>query len=183
MCSSNSIQIKQDGISKGIENKDDWIICQVTNITLPFPSSIAFDTFCDLPRQPEWSPWLSAVEYIDSNNNLQSEGVGRRTKWYLRGPGIRLSWNALSTCLERPCKIGWKSTSGVRNEGYVTFMGENDHECKMSLEMRFVSPRIVQRLFSSRTGKIKRFVENKMLSGTLTRFSNVVQRDIQNDTK
>jgi len=40
---------------------------------LPFPAEIAHDAFSDLPRQPEWSPWLHSVECIA--NDKQSSPV------------------------------------------------------------------------------------------------------------
>ena len=45
-----------------------------SEIFLPFSAELAYDSFSDLTRQPEWSPWLHSVEYlpepvVGSNND------------------------------------------------------------------------------------------------------------------
>ena len=154
----------------GSENVE-WIVGQA-DIFLPFSSEIAFDTFSDFPRQPEWSPLLSKVEYLEETSSID-ECVGKETKWYVKVAGIRSSWKAVSTCLDRPKEIRWKSISGVRNEGSVSFIKKGENTCVMTLEMKMVAPKVVRFLFSST------FIENKLLPGILVRFRAVVQDDLK----
>ena len=103
----NDVSLKAEKSCWKENNGRKWITGRVS-LPLPFSAEIAFDTFSDLTRQPEWSPWLSAVEYLKKKEVHDLP----ETKWYLRGPGLRFSWKAVSTINDRPNKIGWESTSG-----------------------------------------------------------------------
>lgn len=89
-----------------------WISASVS-LDMPFPAEIAFDTFSDLTRQPQWSPWLRSVIYLDEvkevvqmNKNeyrIDSPSMPlRETKWTLGIKGFDFSWRAVSTLIDRP---------------------------------------------------------------------------------
>ena len=155
-------------------NEKNWV-CGSVSLEMPFSSEVAFDTFSNLPRQPEWSPWLSSVEYLSEVGKTADGMALYETQWYLRGKGVKLSWKAVSTILDRPNRIRWKSTSGVRNEGTVDFesVGSN---CIMTLQMRFVAPRFLYSIFGS--AGVRNFFEKRLLGGTLSRFREVVLNDL-----
>jgi len=150
-------------------------------ITLPFPAAVAFDAFADLPRQPSWSPWLREVRYLDDDSN-DDGGAGsqtgipfRQTRWTMGYRGFRFSWDAVSTRLERPAVIEWKSTSGLRNFGSVRFTEGGTAtaaETEMVLSLTFVAPRVIAALFR-RSSRIQELMET-MLTGTLVGFRDVV---------
>lgn len=178
-----------------------WISASVS-LDMPFPAEIAFDTFSDLTRQPQWSPWLRSVIYLDEvkevvqmNKNeyrIDSPSMPlRETKWTLGIKGFDFSWRAVSTLIDRPHRIGWKSTSGVNNEGMVKFDRKsvttfddntNDGEtgCIMTLKLKFVAPRVVASLFR-RASFVETFFEGRLLAGTLERFRVVVLNDLRDD--
>lgn len=148
------------------------IISASVSKTLPFSSSVAFDAFSNLTRQPSWSPWLHSVVYLED---------GVTTKWTLKIKGVSYSWEAISTRVERPNIIQWESISGIRNQGVVQFKdldktdseeGEASSSCEMVITMRFIMPRLLRKLGS--VGFIKRFFEQKMLGGMLLGFQDVV---------
>jgi uncharacterized membrane protein len=139
------------------------------DIELPFSSQIAYDAFVDLPRQPQWSPWLHSVEYVD--DTLQQE-----TRWKMRYMGVRVTWIAISTRNERPIRIEWESIKGLRNKGRVDFV-ENGNVTYMKLTMTFTAPRFAVGLFR-RTGAIQKVVEKKMLQTTLENFRDVVLMEL-----
>lgn len=157
-----------------------------SSIDLPFPAEVAFDAFADLPRQPTWSPWLRSVEYVDdleSASICEISGVPlREAKWTMGYRGLRFSWNAVSTVLERPGRIDWESTSGLKNFGTVTFVdceqgGDGldsvTAKTKMTLSMKFRAPRVVASLLR-RSDSIAALMEEKMLKKTLHLFREVV---------
>lgn len=162
------------------------------DIELPFSAETAFDAFANLPRQASWSPWLRSVEYIDSTDNVSnamgrrtiSNDIGRRTRWHLRYMGIRLSWVAISTRVERPTALEWESTKGLKNYGKVLFTpndgsGDGDKRTTMKLTMTFVLPTLVAGAFKNRT-TIQRLVGKRMLQTTLRNFRDVVlEEDVQ----
>jgi uncharacterized membrane protein len=147
-----------------------------TELELPFPASVAFDAFADLPRQPSWSPWLHSVSYIDPPSV-----ENRETKWKLRYLGVRLSWNAINTQFVRPNVIEWKSTKGMKNFGRVDFSttpGREDFTL-MKMTLTFVVPGPVGRIFK-KSDRIKGIVKKRMLEPTLTNFCAIVmENDMQ----
>jgi len=94
-------------------------------IELPFPAEIAYDTFSDLPRQPEWSPWLHSVEYIiakDKQSSPVSSSSTPATKWTLKVLGVSYSWISVATKQDKVNYIiEWESVSGLKNFGRVQF--------------------------------------------------------------
>ena len=179
LASNLEVDDEDEEVEEGLTKKD---ICVSASIDLPFDAEVAFDAFVDLPRQPSWSSWLRSVTYIDDEEQNKSElkysscGIPfRSTKWTIGFRGLKFSWNAQSTTIERPTTIEWMSTSGLKNQGQVLFE-ENNGTTKMTLSMKFVAPRIVSSLFR-RSSRITKFVEEKMLATTLQQFSEVVQEE------
>ena len=150
---------------------------------LPFSTSVAFDAFSDLSRQPSWTPWLSSVTYLDkedfkySNKLPRNENKpGRESEWTIRVKGVKFSWKAISTKIERPHIIGWESTSGLRNRGTVQFVEVSDQKCNMVIEMSFVLPRVLVKIFK-KSSLIQKFFTEKMLGEMLERFTYVVMTE------
>lgn len=177
-------------------SKKKWISVSVSQ-DMPFSPEIAFDTFSDLSRQPQWSPWLKSVIYLDevkiAGEVMEESSIPlRETEWTLGVKGFDFSWRAVGTLLDRPHRIGWKSISGIKNEGTVKFdplstesFDEHDTDnveigCTMTLEMKFVAPRVVAALFR-RASFVESFFEGRLLAGTLVRFREVVLNDLQDD--
>jgi uncharacterized membrane protein len=90
--------------------------------------------------------------------------------------GFSFSWNAISTRLERPHVIEWKSTSGMQNFGRVQFQPLESGGTDMTMTMTFVAPRFVAALFR-RSTKMAAFVQNKMLVATLMNFRDTVMKE------
>lgn len=137
-------------------------------IELPFSAELAYDCFSDLPRQPEWSPWLKSVEYL-------SDQMGH-SKWTMKILGAKFSWIAISGRNERPKRIEWESISGLRNFGQVDFV-QNEVHTEMHLKMTFKVPRMVALLFRGDDTRLKRSVEKRVLYPLLQNFKEVVVED------
>lgn len=146
-----------------------------SEIDLPFSADVAFDAFSDLPRQPSWSPWLSSVKYIESTDSDRDTPV---SKWNMKYLGVGISWECVSTRLERPRVIGWQSIRGLKNFGQVVFESAGPDRTHMKLTLTFVTPRFVVRLMGGEHGRVAQVVEKKILKNTLERFKKVV---LEND--
>jgi len=167
-----------------------------SRLELPFPVELAYDTFSNLTRQPEWSPWLHSVDYVsddeNENENNDTESTLDSTKWTLKVMGVSYSWISIATVQDRPYVIEWESISGLKNYGRVVFERKNNHYklndeytttwssslsscccCIMTMTMTFVPPRLVTAIFRNPNG-IKRFMEHKLIGSSLETFRDVV---------
>eukprot|EP00591_Stephanopyxis_turris_P008645 CAMPEP_0195522098 /NCGR_PEP_ID=MMETSP0794_2-20130614/20041_1 /TAXON_ID=515487 /ORGANISM="Stephanopyxis turris, Strain CCMP 815" /LENGTH=176 /DNA_ID=CAMNT_0040651785 /DNA_START=44 /DNA_END=571 /DNA_ORIENTATION=+ len=143
--SSTEERIESDGKRSQTESDkgNKRIINATASIVLPFSSTVAFEFYSDLTRQPSWSPWLRSVKYLEDSVGFNGE---RETEWTLAIRGLNLCWRAVGTVLDPPNEIAWVSTSGLKNEGNVIFQTldeENPGVCKMTLSMAFVAPRVL----------------------------------------
>lgn len=142
----------------------------VVSLSLPFAADAASSRFTDLPQQPRWSPWLSSVAYLDA---------GRETEWRLNVRGVRFSWRAVSTLLEKPYPgIAWESVSGLKNKGVVEFIPTAIDECMMKVRMTIITPRVVSSLFPGASAFAEDFLQNKLLKWSLEAFRDVVKGDL-----
>jgi len=145
-------------------------ISVVVSLPLPFSDDIACSRFSDLPQQSRWSPWLSSVAYVDA---------GRETEWTLNVRGVRFSWRAVSSILEKPYRgIMWESISGLKNMGVVEFIPTGEDSCTMKVRMTIIAPRIVATLFPGASVFAEDFLQNKLLKWSLEMFRDVVKGDL-----
>jgi o-succinylbenzoate synthase len=147
-------------------------ISVVVSLPLPFSDDTACTRFTDLPQQSRWSPWLSSVAYIDAD---------RESEWTLNVRGVKFSWRATSSVLEKPYKgIQWESISGLKNMGVVEFVpneGEPD-SCTMRVRMTIIAPRLLTALFPGASVFLEDFLRNKLLKWSLEMFRDVVKGDL-----
>ena len=140
------------------------------SLPLPFSDDVACSRFSDLPQQSRWSPWLSSVAYVDA---------GRESEWTLNVRGVRLSWRAVSSILEKPYRgIMWESISGLKNMGVVEFIPNGADSCTMKVRMTIVTPRIVASLFPGASVFAEDFLQDKLLRWSLEMFRDVVKGDL-----
>lgn len=140
------------------------------SLPLPFSDDVACSRFSDLPQQSRWSPWLSSVAYVDA---------GRESEWTLNVRGVRFSWRAVSSVLERPYRgIMWESISGLKNMGVVEFIPTGADSCTMKVRMTIITPRIVASLFPGASVFAEDFLQDKLLRWSLEMFRDVVKGDL-----
>lgn len=77
------------------------------------PRTLVYETFSDLERMGEWSTCLETVKRDDEN--------GEFSEWKFRWRGVRLSWRAQDGERRSDEVIAWKSVSGLKHVGSVTF--------------------------------------------------------------
>lgn len=161
------------------------------SIELPFSAEVAYDCFSDLPRQPEWSPWLHSVEWVydddeksssdneisldNNNNNLNNQQLPKASKWTLQIMGVKYSWISIATHQERPVKMAWESTSGLKNFGTVNFVS-TETTTQMTMTMTFVPPRLVAFIFGKKSSPraLERYMEQTMIGSSLEKFRDVI---------
>lgn len=149
-----------------------------SEIDLPFSAEIAFDAFADLNRQPEWSPWLHSVDYIEIDNDLSEFPA---TEWTLRVLGVSYSWISIATKQDRPYRVEWESVSGLKNFGNVHFEPlSNNRGCHMTMTMTFAPPRLVAVVFRNAQG-IKHFMERKLIGSSLATFRDIIVQSTLDD--
>ena len=148
-----------------------------SEIHLPFPMELAYDTFADVTRQPEWSPWLHSVEWIEEESDNEHTIQSKSSKWTLQVLGVRYSWISIATTEDRPQVIEWESTSGLKNFGRVHIQPRvgphGEEQSFLSMSMTFVPPRLVAAVFRN-TKALSRFMEQKMLKSSLEMFRDTV---------
>ncbi|KAL7489914.1 hypothetical protein ACHAW6_015653 [Cyclotella cf. meneghiniana] len=168
------------GVGESGEVSKKLIECHAS-ILLPFPADVAFDAFSDLTRQPSWCKYLESVEYVgfvgEAVHASPREVPLRQSKWTVGVKGLRFSWTARDTCIVRPHRIEWESTSGMKNRGSVEFTPhashDSEHTTQMTLRFTFVTPRVVSSLFR-RSTLIRRYTEDVLLMNMLTDFRDIV---------
>mmetsp|Transcript_20007 Transcript_20007/g.30074 ORF Transcript_20007/g.30074 Transcript_20007/m.30074 type:complete len:244 (-) Transcript_20007:2714-3445(-) len=147
------------------------------SIKVPFSADVAFDGFSDLTRQADFSPWLRKVEYLNPppiGVDVRGKNWGE-TKWYMGFRGFSITWNSICTVLDKPNRIRWESTKGMKNFGEVVFVEDFDTDTNVTLTMTFVFPRIAAAVLRRSSAiAIANFVENKMLYVSLKNFRDAI---------
>ena len=148
------------------------------SLPLPFTADIAYSLFTDLPQQSRWSPWLSSVEYIPSDDVAEE----KTTAWNLNIRGVSFTWRARSQLLSNPHKgIIWESTSGLKNRGKAEFISNATSDtdtCLMTVQMKIIAPSIIATIFPGGIVVLEDFLKNKLLKWSLEMFRDVVKADI-----
>ncbi len=80
------------------------------SIQIGSPVEVVFDAWSNLERLPQLSTVIQDVRVS-----------GKRSHWRLDVNGSPLIWNAEITQLIPHQAIGWKSTSGIKHTGRITF--------------------------------------------------------------
>lgn len=176
-------EVTDDELTNDLRQNKRTIVVE-GSLLLPFSQTTAFDSFSDLARQVDYSPWLQSVVYL----NPPSDGTDTRgkdlgeTKWTMAYMGVRFNWNSVLSRLERPHTLEWQSTSGMRNYGSVNFIPIDENNTEVTMRMAFVTPRLVAALFN-RSSKIANVVENRIIRTTLLNFRDAIAAEQENSTQ
>lgn len=112
---------------------------------------------------------LSSVTVTDpANAPLISE-------WKLKIFKFRYRWSAeMTECSEVDCKMAWRSLSGVKNDGVVSFAESDDDadNCVCTLTQNIMLPRALYRVMPK--ARLERFIKSKILTQSLAEFNKIV---------
>jgi uncharacterized membrane protein len=115
------------------------------------PPAEVFDAWSDFEQLP------MMIEALDSVSSL-----GNRSHWNARVMGRKLQWNADLTQLIPNEAIGWKSVSGPKHSGRVTF-SPIANDTLVHVQMNYVPPaRLLRRAPSPFSGDFEGYIEQAL---------------------
>jgi len=97
------------------------------SIELNVPVSTAYNQWTQFEEFPRFMASVQEVKQVD-NTHLH---------WRAKVAGMPKEWDAEITEQIPDARIAWRSTSGVHNEGVVTFHKLGDHRTKVMLQMDY----------------------------------------------
>lgn len=118
------------------------------SVQIASPVKTVFETWSDFPRLAELSSTVSKVR-----------NYGSRTRWEVNVNGIPLEWEAEVTQILPNEAIGWKSVSGPKHSGRITF-SPLGNDTLVHVQMNYQPPaRFLRQLLSPYAGDMEGFIE------------------------
>jgi uncharacterized membrane protein len=104
-----------------------------------------------------WSDFEELAKYTDALESVRS--AGHRSHWRANVRGVPVQWDAELTQLIPNQAIGWKSVSGPKHSGRVTF-SPLANDTLVHVQMNYMPPaRILRRALSPFGGDIEGYIE------------------------
>ncbi len=131
----------------------------VESIDVDDPVRTAYDQWTQFEEFPRFMGGVKQVRQLDDTT----------LEWTAEIKGVERSWRAEITEQEPDSVIGWRSTSGARNDGHVTFepLGENRTRVTLQLDVEPEDP-------VERAGDALGFVA-RQVEADLRRFKEVIE--------
>jgi uncharacterized membrane protein len=104
-------------------------------INIAAPIDEVFDWLTEWERLPQW---MSHVREVTRSGEPHT--VGERTHWVVDGPaGTALSWDAVTTRIERPTLVSWKTVgdSPIAHSGTVRLARNYDGSTRVDVHMTY----------------------------------------------
>jgi uncharacterized membrane protein len=115
------------------------------------PSDEVFDVWVDVEELP------TIIEALDSVSVMAG-----RSHWNARFKGFAVQWDAELTQLIPNQAIGWKSVSGPKHSGRITF-SPLGNDTLVHVQMNYAPPaRILRRALTPFTGDIESYIEQAL---------------------
>jgi len=129
------------------------------SIEVNVPVGIAYNQWTQFEEFPNFMKAVKQVRQLDS----------KRLHWRAEIAGKEKEWDAEIFEQEPDRKIAWRSTSGARNDGMVTFDKRGDNTTKLTLFLEYV-PDDVKEQIGDKLGVVDHRVE-----ADLKRFKEFVE--------
>jgi uncharacterized membrane protein len=129
------------------------------SIDLDVPVSTAYNQWTQFEEFPRFMASVQEVKQVD-NTHLH---------WRAKVAGMAKEWDAEITEQIPDARIAWRSTSGVHNEGVVTFHKLGDNRTKVMLQMDY-DPETLGEKFGDALGGVKLAAKSN-----LKRFKHLVE--------
>jgi uncharacterized membrane protein len=129
------------------------------SIDVNVPVSTAYDQWTQFEEFPRFMDGVESVSQIDDTH----------VRWVARVAGRRKEWDAEIHEQVPDRRVAWRSTSGARNAGVVTFEPSGDQHTKVTLHMD-VEPEGVIEEAGTATGFLDRQVQ-----ADLERFKDFIE--------
>lgn len=112
------------------------------------------------PVHDVWETWsdLDSLGAM-SETVTQVRSFGDRSRWTVNVNGVPVEWEAEITQVVPYQAIGWKSVSGPKHSGRITF-GEVGSDTLLHVQMNYAPPaRFLRRMMSPFSGDIEGYIE------------------------
>ncbi|MGI8929180.1 MAG: SRPBCC family protein [Candidatus Limnocylindrales bacterium] len=129
------------------------------SIEVNVPVSTAYNQWTQFEEFPRFMDGIESVKQIDD----------RTLEWHANIAGNDETWTAEITEQEPDQRISWRSTSGARNDGVVTFEPIDENRTGVRLEMDWEPTGAVERV-----GDALGFDE-RQVKGDLERFKKFIE--------
>lgn len=121
------------------------------SIQIARPPAEVFDAWSDLEQLP------IMIESLDSVSS-----IGHRSHWNARAGSRRFEWDAELTQLIPNQAMGWKSISGPKHSGRVTF-SPLGNDTLVHVQMNYAPPaRLLRRALTPFTGDLESYIEQAL---------------------
>ncbi|NPC54576.1 SRPBCC family protein [Caenimonas sp. S4] len=129
------------------------------SIELNVPVSVAYKQWTQFEEFPRFMDSVQEVKQLDETH----------THWRARVAGKPKEWDAEITEQVPDERIAWRSTSGVKNSGVVTFHKLSDSRTKLMLHMDY-QPETTEERIGGALGGVK-----LMTKSNLKRFKDLIE--------
>jgi len=130
-----------------------------SSIDVQVPVRTAYDQWTQFETFPQFMEGVETVQQITDT----------RLRWVAKIGGMRREWDAEITEQRPDQRVAWKSVTGARNAGVVTFHRIDDGSTRVQLDMDIDPDGMVEN-----AGEKLGFIERR-LEGDLERFKEYIE--------
>jgi uncharacterized membrane protein len=129
------------------------------SIIVNVPLSQAYNQWTQFEEFPHFMEGVREVKQLDD----------KRLHWKAEIGGKSEEWNAEITEQIPDQRIAWRSTSGAKNSGTISFSAQGENETEVNLEVEYEPEGMIENL-----GDLLGLVSARV-SGDLTRFKDYIE--------
>ena len=129
-------------------------------IDVDVPVSVAYDQWTQFEEFPHF---MEGVEFVQQIDDL-------RLHWRAEIGGKTIEWDAEITDQVPDRKVAWRSITGARNAGIVTFSPLSESSCRITLDLDYEPQGFVEKI-GDFLGMVRRRAK-----GDLERFKEFIQK-------
>ena len=129
------------------------------SITVNVPVSQAYNQWTQFEEFPHFMEGVKEVKQLDDT----------RLHWKAEIGGKSEEWDAEITEQIPDQRIAWRSTSGAKNSGLITFSAQSENETAVNLEVEYEPEGMIENV-----GDLLGLVSTRV-SGDLTRFKDFIE--------
>jgi uncharacterized membrane protein len=129
------------------------------SVTVDVPVTTAYDQWTQFESFPQFMEGVEAVQQLDD----------KRLHWKAEIAGVEREWDAEIVHQEPDQRVSWRSTTGTRNDGTVSFTSEGAGSTRITLVLEYEPEGMVEK-----AGDALNIVERRV-QGDLERFKTFIE--------
>jgi len=129
------------------------------SVEVSVPAAVAYNQWTQFEEFPRFMEGVKEVRQLDD----------RRLSWCAEVAGKKETWEAEISEQIPDKRIAWKSTSGAKHAGVVTFHRLDDTHCKVMLQMDYEPQGLIEHM-----GDVIGVTERR-ITGDLDRFKKFIE--------